>query len=169
MKYIKTLEKYIHTSQDKFDDMILIREFTDKFEIQFEDRLDICTKSNLRFRTFIGYGADKHYDGETIVNNPKIYKTKKKIKYSITIDTDINPAGITSDQDIGRTFTIHFDIKPTNNRHSKIPCFYHHARNIEDILQSFDNYITNTLNIKYLTDEEKKQKKIEKTMIKYNL
>lgn len=169
MKYIKTYEKYAHTPQDKIDDMILMQEFADKFETQFEDILDIDYKSNIRFRTYLGFGADKQYEGQLTINNPRYYKTKKTIKYSIRIETDINPAGITGDDDIGRTFVIDFDIKQKANRYTKYPDFYSYQRNIDDVLQQFNEYLINTLNVKQPTEKEKQQRQLKKSMIKYNL
>jgi len=169
MKHIKTYEKYIHTSQDKIDDMILMQEFADKFEKQFEDRLDINYKSDIEFRSYLGFGAEIRYEGEIIVNNRNYYKTQRNIKYKINLSTDINPAGITGADDIGRTFVINFDIKPTNTKYSRIPDFYDYKRNMYDVLEKFNEYIYQTLNIQQLSDEEKEQKRIKRKANKYNL
>ena len=162
-------EKYIHTSQDKIDDMELMQEFSKKFEDKFEYRLNLDTYNNITFRTYLGCGADKRYSGTVEIYNQKYYKTKRKIRYSINIDTYINPAGITGDDDIGRTFTIDFDIKQENRLTNKLPDFYGYARNMDEIIERFNNYVYTTLNIKYLSEKELEQKKIEKSAKKYNL
>jgi hypothetical protein len=170
MKYIKSFnEKYIHTSQDKIDDMNLIQEFIQKFEDKFEYRLNLDTYSEPRFRTYLGFGADKSYTGSVEIYNEKYYKTKRKIRYSINIETDINPAGISGPDDIGRTFTIDFDIKQENRLTNKIPDFYSYGRTMDEIIEKFNNYVYSTLNIKYLSEKEIEQKKIEKSANKYNL
>lgn len=169
MKHLKHYEKYTHTPQDSIDDMTLIQEFADKFENQFEARLNITQKSNTQFRSYLGFGADKHYSGEIEIYNRNFYKTKRNIKYKIRIETDINPAGVSGDTDIDRTFVIDFDIKPDNNRYSKFPDFYSHARNMEDILEKFDDYVRFKLNIPNLSEEQKEKYFIQKTANKYNL
>jgi hypothetical protein len=170
MKYIKPFnEKYIHTSQDKIDDMNLMQKFIQKFEDKFEYRLNLDTYNDLSFRTYLGYGADKSYTGTVEIYNQEYYKTKRKIRYSITIETDINPSGISGADDIGRTFTIDFDIKQENRLTNKFPDFYKYGRNMDEIIEKFDNYVYKTLNIKHLSEKEIEQKKIEKSANKYNL
>ena len=162
MKYILTLEKYKNTSQDLIDDMNLMIEFSDKFETKFEYRLDINDISNIE-TSIVGYGTNKYYKG-LFINNTKYYKSKRPIQYHITISTDINPNGITGDKDIGRTYTLNFDTKT-----SKIPNFYEYSRDMDNVLQSFNYYVINTLNINYLSKEELKQKQLNKITRKFNL
>jgi hypothetical protein len=169
MKHLKTYEKYIHTEQDKIDDMKLIEKFASKFEEMFEYRLDIIEKSNPEFRDYVGYGADIKYYGEVETFNKKYYQVKRKIEYKIRITTDINPNGITSEKDIGRTFTIDFDIKHKPRSHDKTRDFYAYSTNMNDVIKNFDKYVLETLNIKYLTPEEIEVKKIKKNMKKYNI
>lgn len=169
MKYIKTYERYTHTPQDKIDDMTLLQEFTQKFEDKFEYRLNLDTTNQPEFRSYLGFGADKNYSGTIEVYNNKYYKTKKKIRYSIVLETDINPAGITGDDDIGRTFTIDFDIKQENRLRNKFPDFRQYTRDIDTLIEKFDDYVRTTLNIKKLSEEELKQKQIDKSANKYNL
>jgi hypothetical protein len=170
MKYIKTLEKYIHTNQDSIDDMNYIEEFANKFEEKFEDRLNIIVSKDAEFRNYLGYGAYKYYSGEIILNNRNIYHKKINIGYKVRIETDINPNGITNENDIGRTFSIGFDINKSKSRNvNKIRHFYGYSRNIDEILEKFDNYIKTTFNIRYLTPEEKEQRKLQRTANKYNL
>lgn len=165
MKYINTYEKYIHTNQDKIDDMTYIQEFAEEFEKKFEYRLNLDTNEQIRFRSFLGFGADKYYHGEIVVNT-SYYKTKRTLKYKVRIETDINPAGITNENDIGRTFVIDFDVYSPNQ---KIPDFYGYERSIDDIIERFHDYVITKLNIKTITEEEKKEKEIKKTASKYNL
>ena len=170
MKYIKKFEKYQHTKQDLIDDMTYINEFSKKFEDLFEFRLNLDTTTNTRFKSFIGYGADKNYTGDIILNNSKIYSKKIKIEYIIYISTDINPNGITGPNDVDRTYTIDFDIKHTKSRIiNKLPDFYSYSKNMDDLLDEFDNYIFYKLGIRKLTDEEIKEYEIKKSARKYNL
>jgi len=161
MKYILTLEKYKNTSQDLIDDMNLMIEFSDKFETKFEYRLDINDISNIE-TSVVGYGTKKYYSG-LFINNTKYYKSKRPIQYTITLITNINPNGISSDDDIGRTFKIDLD---TN---SKIPDFHEYSRNIDEILRKFEEYVINTLNINQLSKKELKQKQLNKITKKFNL
>lgn len=167
--FIKYNEKYNHTQQDIIDDMRYINEFSKKFENKFEFRIDLNIERNSQFRSYLGYGADKFYTGEIIIDNLKYYKTKRKIKYIVRIETDINPAGITGEDDIGRTFTIDFDIKQENRSRNKIPDFYGYSRNIDDIINEFDTYVIQKLGKKNLSHEEIEQKKMIKKMKKYNI
>jgi len=169
MKYIKQYDKYINTPQDKIDDMIFLQEFVQKFEDIFEYRLNLDTFVESRFRAYLGFGADKIYNGEVEIYNPTYYKTKRKIRYSINIETDINPAGISGADDIGRTFTIDFDIKQDTRLGNRIPGFYGYGRSMEEVIEKFDNYVWTKLNITYLSEKEIEQKKIERSAKKYNL
>jgi hypothetical protein len=162
-------EKYIHTSQDKIDDMNIMQEFAKKFEDIFEYRLNLNIDNDSKFRTYLGHGANKSYTGTVEIYNQEYYKTKRKIRYSINIITDINPAGISGPDDIGRTFTIDFDIKQENRLTNKIPDFYSYERTMDEIIEKFNNYVYSTLNIKYLSEKDLEQKKIEKSANKYNL
>lgn len=167
--FIKYNEKYNHIQQDKIDDMRYINEFSEKFENKFEFRIDLNIERNSQFRSYLGYGADKFYTGEIIIDNLKYYKTKRKIKYRVRIETDINPAGITGEDDIGRTYTIDFDIKQENRSRNKIPDFYGHSRNIDDIIDQFDTYVLQKLGKKKLSQEETERKIMIKKMKKYNI
>lgn len=170
MIYLKTYEKYKHTQQDKIDDMIYIREFSRKFEEAFEYRLNLNINIDSIFRNFIDHGAEKVYTGEIILNNKKILSKKINIKYNIIIATDINPNGIKNENDIGRTFSINFNILKSASRNiNNIRHFYNYSTNIDDLIQSFDKYLIEVLGIKYLTEDEKQQKKKEKDINKYNL
>lgn len=170
MKYIKTLEKYTHTNQDKIDDMSYLQEFADKFEAEFEDRLNLTVYRDAEFRSYLGFGADKYYRGEIILDNRNIYYKKIKIEYKVRIETDINPNGISNKDDIGRTFVIGFDINNNKSRNvNKIKHFYGYSRNMNEILEDFDNYIIRTFNIRHLTPEEKEQKKLQRAANKFNL
>jgi hypothetical protein len=40
---------------------------------------------------------------------------------------------------------------------------------MDEIIEKFNNYVYSTLNIKYLSEKEIEQKKIEKSANKYNL
>ena len=168
MKYIKSFnEKYTHTAQDKIDDMNIMQEFVQKFEDKFEYKLYLDTSNETKIRTY--FGAYNDYRGVVEIYNPKYYKSKRKIRYSIKIETDINPAGISGPDDIGRTFTIDFDIKQENRLTNKIPDFYSYGRNIDEVIEKFNNYVYTTLNIKNLSEKEIEQKKIEKSANKFNL
>lgn len=167
--FIKYNEKYNHTQQDIIDDMRYIDEFSEKFENKFEFRIDLNIERNSQFRSYLGYGADKFYTGEIIIDNLKYYKTKRKIKYRVRIATDINPAGITGEDDIGRTYTIDFDIKQENRSRNKIPDFYGYSRNIDDIIDQFDTYVLQKLGKKKLSQEETERKIMIKKMKKYNI
>lgn len=169
MKYLKKYEKYIHTSQDKIDDMSYIEEFSKRFEEMFEYRLDIIEKSNPKFRDYLGFGAEVQYNGETEIYNSKYYKTERNIKYSINIETNINPNGIKHEYDIERTFLIKFEIKRENRLNNRIVDFYDYSTSMDAVLLKFDKYVLDTLNIKYLTEEEIEIKKIKKNMKNYNL
>lgn len=162
-KFIKFNENYIHTNQDKIDDMKYIEEFAEKFENKFEFRLNLNIGKS-QFRTYIGYGAEKYYNGEIIINNLKYYKKQKKIKYLVNIDTLINPFGFIND-DINRSFKINFHI--INEK--RIPDFYERSRNIEDVLEKFDTYVLQQLGKKHLSLEEIEKNKILKKTKKYNI
>lgn len=170
MKYIKKFEKYQHTKQDLIDDVNYINEFAKKFEDLFEFRLNLDTSENAKFRSYIGHGADKRYTGDIILNNPRIYSKKIKIEYYINIDTDINPNGITGHDDVARTYVIKFELKRSKSRIiNNLPHFYSYSINMNDVLDKFDNYISNKLGIRELTEEEIKVCKIKKDANKYNL
>lgn len=169
MKHLKIYDKYIHTLQDKKDDMILIQEFTKNFEEKFEYRLNLDINEKAEFKSYIGYGANKYYYGTVEIYNRNYYQSKRKINYHINIDTDINPNGITSENDINRTFTIDFDIKQDNGRSSRIPDFYAYDRDIDKIIEKFDDYVLSTLNIKNLTEEQIEQKQLEKSAKQFNI
>lgn len=169
ISYKNLLEKYTHTDQDKIDDMIYINEFVKKFEEKFEYRLNLEYDSEAKFRDYLGFGANKYYHGEVEILN------KYMIQYFINIFTDINPNGIKNENDIGRTFNIDFDIRTRirKNTRNAIICsnivdFYGYSRNMEELMDKFDDYLLK-LDIKHLTEREKEQKKIEKTMRTYNL
>lgn len=175
ISYKNLLEKYTHTDQDKIDDMIYINEFVKKFEEKFEYRLNLEYDSEAEFRDYLGFGAGKYYHGEVEILN------KYMIQYFINIFTCINPNGIKNENDIGRTFNIDFDIRsrrggPTrirkNTRNARINNniidFYGYSRNMEELIDRFDEYLLK-LDIKHLTEEEKKEKEIEKKMRTYNL
>ena len=170
MKYLKTYESYKHTKQDKIDDIRYIHEFVEKFEDMFEFRLNLNITGDVKFRSYLGFGADKYYYGNFILDNKRILSKKVNIDYNVNIETSINPHGITSENDIGRTFTISFDIGRNSSRNvNNIKHFHGYSRNMDDILQRFDEYVSNVLGIRHLTEEEKKQKKLEKTAKQYNL
>ena len=169
MKHLKLYEKYIHTPQDKKDDINLLHEFVQKFEDKFEYRLNLDTSKQIKFKSYIGYGSEKYYYGTIEIYNIKYYKSKRYINYSINISTDINPNGITSENDIDRTFTIDFDIKQDNGRNSIFPDFYAYDRDINTVIDKFDYYVSSILNIKHLTKDQIKQKQIEKAAKKYNI
>ena len=170
MKYLKTHEKYIHNEQDRIDDIKFINEFSKKFEYLFEYRLNLDVSSKMEFRDYIGYGASKNYTGETILNNKNISSKKVKIKYSIFLDTDINPNGITNENDIGRTFTIKFEIlKNKSTNINNLKHFYNYSKNMDDVLEKFDDYVFYTLRIRKPTKEELEQYRLEKAAKKYNL
>jgi hypothetical protein len=149
--------------------MTLIQEFADQFEKLFEARLNIKSNTPAEFRTYLGHGADKTYKGSLEISNTKLYNTKRKIKYTVELETAINPAGISGDHDIGRTFTIDFDVMSNNNKQLRFPDFYSYARNIDDVLVKFDEYLTNKLNIKPLSKEEIQFFNLQKSSRKYNL
>ena len=171
MRYILTYEKYQHTPQDKIDDMNLIREFMKKFEQLFEFRLHLeSTQPESR----LGYGASVHYFGYVELNNPKILKRKVDINYSIFLDTDINPNGITSENDIGRTFSIKFEILKNKSRNvNHVKNFYGYSKDMDIILEEFDDYLIDVLGIEYITDEEREKRKRKKEFVRnikrYNL
>jgi hypothetical protein len=160
---IKTYEKYTHTNQDKLDDMYYIEEFSKKFEDLFEYWLDFEVYEDIKFRDYLGYGAEKVYTGEV--------KIGKKMKpYMIWIETDINPNGIKGEDDIGRTYVIKMEIKVVGYSVSN---FYKYSRNMEDVLEKFDRYLLEDLNLLRISDEEKERRKKErilrKDVDKYNL
>lgn len=170
MNHIKTFEKYQHTKQDLIDDMTYINEFSKKFEDLFEARLNLTASSDAHFINSVGYGAKKNYTGNTILNNTKILSNKVKIEYVVYIKTDINPNGITSEDDINRTYVIRFDIIKNKSRNvNSIPSFYAYSINMNETIYKFDNYISNKLGIRNLTEEEIKEFKIKKDAKKYNL
>lgn len=167
MKHLKLFEKYTHTQQDKIDDMKLINDFSEKFEDMFEYRLNINEHSEPNFRDYLGHGAEKNYTGSI---TKKLMTKNVEIKYIIFLTTDINPNGILSEKDIDRTFNIKFEIQNNNSRYVKqLNNFYGYSRKMDEILERFDYYVLNTLDIKRPTEEEIKQYKLEKTAKKYNL
>lgn len=174
MKYIITYEKYTHTPQDKIDDMELIREFSKKFEDLFEFRLNLNKFSGPEFRGYLGYGASVHYFGHVELDNPEILKRKVDIKFNIFLDTDINPNGISGEDDIARTFSIKFEIRKNKSRNiNRIKGFYGYSRDMEGVLEEFDNYLIDKLGIGYLSEEERerlrKQKEFNKKIRQFNL
>lgn len=177
MKHLKTYEKYVHTSQDQIDDMNLINEFSKKFEDLFEFRLNLDRSGNPEFRGYLGYGASVHYFGKINLDNPRILKRKVDISYNVYLDTDINPNGITGEDDeddIDRTFTIKFEISKNMSRNvNNIKNFYSYSRNMDEVLEKFNNYVSHILGIKQLTDSEKEERKkkkdFDKKIRQYNL
>jgi len=166
----KIFESYNHSNQDKIDDMELIQEFSKKFEDLFEYRLNLDKYGQPEFRGYLGYGANVNYSGQIELDNPKILKRKVDISFNIFLNTDINPNGITNDDDIGRTFSIKFEIRNSNSRNvNRVKNFYGYSRDIDNILKRFDDYIINAWGIDYLTDKEIEEKRLKKIANKYNL
>lgn len=168
MKYIRTFEKYIHTKQDEIDDMSLINEFVNKFDDMFECRLNL--EGEPIEAMWIGYGAYRYYTGSIILDNSRILKKKVIIRYNVTLTTHINPDGITGEHDIGRTFSINFEINNNRSRNvNALPKFYSYSIDMNELLEKFERYIINTFGIRRLTKEEEEECKLKKDTKKYNL
>jgi len=170
IKKFSIFESYNHSNQDKLDDMELIQEFSKKFEDLFEYRLNLDKFGQPEFRGYLGYGANVNYSGQIELDNPKIFKRKIDISFNIILDTNINPNGISGENDIGRTFSIKFEIRNNNLRNvNHVKNFYGYSRNIDDILERFDEYLINVWGIDYLTDKEIEERRLKKISKKYNL
>lgn len=156
---IKNFSHYIHTNQDKIDDMIFIEEFSNNFENEFEYRLNLKINKP-HFRTNFDYGANNFYSGDIIIYNKKYYNKKIKFHFLIMIETEIDPHN-----NNGRIFKICFQF----DKSCRIENFNYSSNNIDDVIRNFDNYIQNELHIYNLTDEELKIKKMQKRIKKYNI
>lgn len=129
-------------------DLLEIKKFTEKFEKEFKDRLSLKDYRINSFCDYIERGAESIYTNPM----PKDFKETKWRKNPkggmLWISTDINPNGITSKDDIGRTYTIKFEQVFSERRKyarvwhtGSIHHFYSYGRTIEEVLDKFKNYL----------------------------
>ncbi|MFZ4740603.1 MAG: hypothetical protein ACOYLE_05520 [Bacteroidales bacterium] len=112
------MEKYKHSPEDKKNDLILIKQFSQQFLTKFEQVLHLSIYRDCAFRDYLGYGAEC------------IYLTKDNLM--IWVSTDINPNGINEQIGIRRVFTIECNSKAK---------FYDFAFESETIIEKFSNFI----------------------------
>lgn len=129
-------------------DLHEIIKFTNSFELKFKDRLSLKPYRLNTLQDYIGRGAESIYTNP----KPKIFKETKWSKNPndgmLWISTDINPNGITSKEDIGRTYTIKFEQTFDERRKyardwqvGLIYKFYAYGRTIEEVINKFDDYL----------------------------
>lgn len=115
-----------------------------------------------------GYGANVIYTSQITI--PEWNEKKKRkagleggtIRGMLWIASDINPNGITGKEDIGRTYTIHFELKGkrrvTQRRWEDglFIKFYNYARDIQTIIDLFKEWNDGSFN-EFMMDIENKE------------
>ena len=136
-------------TNEKEKDIKEIKLFTKEFEKEFKDKVDISSYKINKFRDYLKYGAVSIYT----VPKPKNFKQTKWAKNPqigmIWISTGINPNGVTSEDDICRTYAIKFEqIFQKRNKYARnfhtdtIHQFYAYGRTIEEVISKFDSYLS---------------------------
>lgn len=128
---------YVHTEQDKEDDILYIKEFTKTFEYKFKDVLHLSV-----FNYGALYGTD-----DFIYCVPDTCSEEARTVYAmgsngisemIWLETGINPNGIAENLFV-RTFTIKYK-KDVKNKLADN--FYDYALNPSEIIGKFEMFLT---------------------------
>lgn len=110
----------------KTEDVKLSKEFSSLFAKRYAKSFpNFSVFQKPKFQEFLGYGAGAIYVSEIPI--PEMTEKQKskmglrgdKVNGMIWVNTQINPHGITSSKDVGRTFTIKVEIygeKKANQR-----------------------------------------------------
>jgi hypothetical protein len=111
--------KYKHTEQDAIDDMLQINKFKHDFELAFRNSMELEVYKDCKSMDYLGYGAKC------------IYTTKEN--FMIWLSTEINPNGITTAGEIGRTYTITYEHIWDKNQRK----FHAYATSIDSLINKF--------------------------------
>ena len=129
-------------------DLQEIKKFTNSFEKSFKDRLFLKTYRLNTLQDYIGRGAESIYTNQKPENFKETKWRKNPNDGMLWISTDINPNGITSKEDIGRTYTIKFEQTYDERRKyardwgvGMIYKFYAYGRSIEEVINKFNDYL----------------------------
>jgi hypothetical protein len=134
----------------KVEDIKCNKEFTKRFESQFKDNLKAESYKTNSYRDYLGRGA------ETIYTTP-IPKDFKVTKWRncpqvgmLWLSSSINPNGITSKDDIARTYTIKFEQRCSERiKYARewgtgtVHHFYGYGRTIDQVMLEFQTYLDN--------------------------
>jgi len=129
--------KYVHTEQDKEDDILYIKEFTKVFEDKFKDalRLSIFNYGEL-------YGIDDFIYCVPVTGSPEartVYAMGSNgISEMIWLVTEINPNGITENL-FARTFSIKYQKK---TKEKLVDNFFDFALDPSEIIGRFEMFLT---------------------------
>jgi hypothetical protein len=149
-------ENYIHTKQDKIDDMRLISDFSEKFESEIGSLLHLQEFEKNKFQDYLGYGATSIYrvsKDEIKIDNEEQYDTING-NAMVWIETGINPVGVKVEGEYGRTYTVHLELKAQKTEiHGKeryqneviAKKFYNYSLYMDEIIEEFKNYVNSEL------------------------
>lgn len=146
-------ESYKHTIEDKKADMVEIEKFTSKFESMFNDELKLKVYEDAKFRDYLGHGASKIYLSDIDYRVDGEYESIND-QAMIFLTTDINPNGISSGDDIGRTYTINYELKgkvvnvvngEEFQEDTVVRKFYSFERTIDEVLEKFKKFVDTEL------------------------
>jgi hypothetical protein len=137
------------TKNNYTEDLVETKKLNTKFKLLLPKLPNVELYQKPKAKTYLGHGADVIYTCE--LNMPKMAQsTKDKIGIGdsiigyIWLSSDINPNGITSKDDIGRTYNIHIEFKGRiriglrswDNNGCFIKC-YEYGRTIEEVIEKF--------------------------------
>lgn len=145
-------EKYEHTTEDKEQDIVLAKEFAEKFEDKFKTKLNLTDYTGVKFRDYLGYGAEKIYRTKLDIENSEFDSINKF--GMVWISTGINPSGVKKEGEYHRTFTIHFELKGKKSQEidgeiytdeAVVKKFYSYSAEMDDIIEKFEEYVENEI------------------------
>ena len=142
-------ERYIHTAQDKLDDVTTGKEFADKFVERFGSTLKLSLYE-AEFREYLGHGFDTVFTAsEGFINGPNYLSFGDAM---IWVTSDIWPIRNAGDPEFRRSFKIHYELKgefrpkygKTWWNDSVILKFYSFSySNPDEVLNKFEDFIKN--------------------------
>jgi len=142
---------------DYTEDLTTLQTFVDRFDEKYFDALKLKVFTDCTARDYVGYGATKLYT----MGKPKNYTDTKYIRNvnssMIWLTSDINPNGITGKDDIGRTYSIKLEVMCQRRRKygrnwydDCLVRFYGYGRTIDEIMNKFGDFYSDSLYDLYL-------------------
>jgi hypothetical protein len=142
-------EHYIHTAQDKLDDVTTGKEFADKFVERFGNILKLSLY-NAEWQDYLGHGFNTVFAvSEGHINGPNYLSTGEAM---IWVESDIWPIKNEGDPDFRRSFTINYQLTGSfRPKYGKTWCndfgilqFYSFSYSTPDeVLNKFEEFLNN--------------------------
>jgi hypothetical protein len=146
----------MNKKEEKIEDIKTAKEFRELFVKKFGKLIPAFSLyEDVKFRGYLKYGANAIYLSEIAIPEMSEKVGKKvgllcgRIGGMLWLTSEINPNGITGKNDIGRTFTIQFELKGLmrcTQRRWEDGCFikfYGYARSMPSIFKQFRAWIKN--------------------------